>query len=59
MSKIMEIIAKETKGISYNTYKYCFDSIGMPSIVYDDESNKVMKWKESAEGWRTASWITK
>lgn len=45
----MEIIAKETKGISYSTYKYSFDSIGVPSIVYDDDANKVMKWKECAE----------
>lgn len=43
MPKIMEIIAKETKGTSYNTYKYSFDTIGLPSIVYDDDSNKIMK----------------
>ena len=49
MPKIMEIIAKETRGTSYNTYKYSFDSIGMPSIVYDDDSNKVMKWQDCAE----------
>lgn len=49
MPKIMEIIAKETRGISYSTYKYNFDSIGLPSIVYDDDSNKIMKWKECAE----------
>ena len=49
MPKIMEIIAKETKGTSYNTYKYSFDTIGLPSIVYDDDSNKIMKWQDSAE----------
>lgn len=49
MPKIMEIIAKETKGTSYNTYKYSFDSIGLPSVVYDDDSNKVMKWQDCAE----------
>lgn len=49
MSKIMEIIAKETKGTSYNTYKYSFDSIGLPSIAYDDESNKIIKWQDCAE----------
>lgn len=36
MAKIMEIIAKETKGKSYHTYKYSYDSIGLPSIDYDD-----------------------
>ncbi len=49
MPKIMEIIAKETKGTSYNTYKYSFDSIGLPSIAYDDDSNKIMKWQDCAE----------
>lgn len=49
MPKIMEIVAKETKGISYNTYKYSFDSIGLPSIDYDDDSSKIMKWQDCAE----------
>ncbi len=49
MPKIMEIIEKETKGKSYHTYKYSYDSIGLPSIDYDDDPNKVMKWKDSAE----------
>lgn len=49
MPKIMEIIAKETKGKSYRTYKYCYDSIGVPSIDYDDDISKVMKWKDCAE----------
>ena len=49
MPKIMEIVAKETKGISYNTYKYSFDSFGLPSIDYDDDSSKIMKWQDCAE----------
>lgn len=49
MPKIMEIIAKETRGTSYNTYKYSFDSIGLPSIIYDDDPTKVMKWQDCAE----------
>ena len=49
MGKIMEIIAKETNGKSYNTEKYSFDSIGVPSFDYDDTADRVMKWKESAE----------
>lgn len=47
--KIMSIIEKETKGKSYHTYKYSYDSIGLPDIDYDDDSNKVMKWQESGE----------
>jgi len=49
MAKIMEIIEKETKGKSYHTYRYSFDSIGLPSIEYDDESDKIMKWQDSGE----------
>ena len=49
MPKIMEIIEKETHGKSYHTYKYSYDSIGLPSIEYDDDPDKVMKWKDSAE----------
>lgn len=49
MAKIMELIAKETNGKSYRTYKYSYDSVGLPSIDYDDDPKKVMKWKESAE----------
>lgn len=49
MAKIMDIIAKETKGKSYHTYKYSYDSIGLPSIDYDDDSEKIMKWQDTAE----------
>lgn len=49
MLKIMEIIEKETKGKSFHTYKYSYDSIGVPSIDYDDDPNKIMKWKDSGE----------
>ena len=49
MAKIMDIIAKETKGKSYHTYKYSYDSIGLPAIDYDDDSGKVMKWQDTAE----------
>jgi hypothetical protein len=45
----MEIIEKETKGKSYHTYKYSYDSIGLPSIDYDDDPNKIMKWRDSGE----------
>lgn len=49
MQKVMEIIAKETGCKSYSTYKYSYDSIALPSIEYDDESTKIMKWKEKGE----------
>ena len=46
MVKIMEIVAKETKGKSYRTYKCSYDTVGLPPIDYDDP-NKIMKWKET------------
>lgn len=49
MAKIMQILAKETNGKSYNTEKYSFDTIGMPSFDYEDDGNKVMKWQVSGE----------
>lgn len=42
-------MAKETSGTSYKTYKYSFDSIGMPSIVYNDDSSQIMRWQDCAE----------
>ena len=49
MAKIMEIIERETNGKSYHTYKYSYDSIRLPSIDYDDDPDKIMKWQDSAE----------
>ncbi len=49
MAKIMQIIAKETHGKSYNTEKYSFDTLDMPSFDYDDDSNKIMKWQVTGE----------
>ena len=45
--KYMEIIEKETRGKSYHTYKYSYDSIGLPSIDYDDDPNKVERLEVS------------
>lgn len=49
MKKIMEIIEEETGGKSYHTHKFSYDRIGIPSLDYDDEFDKVMKWQDSAE----------
>ena len=49
MPKIMDIIAKETKGKSYHSYKYSYDLSGTPAFDYDDDPNKVIRWKDSGE----------
>lgn len=48
MPKIMEIVAKETKGKSYQTFKFSFDSLGIPSIDYEHDE-KIMKWQDQGE----------
>ena len=45
--KILDIIASETNGKSYKTYKYCFDSTETSPIDYDD--NKQITWKKYGE----------
>lgn len=49
MKKVMEILAQETNGKSYNTEKYSFETIQMPSFDYDDDPNRIMKWESTAE----------
>ena len=46
-TRILDIIAYETSGKSYKTYKYCFDSAETSSIDYDD--NKQITWKKYGE----------
>ena len=45
--RILDIIAKETNGKSYKTYKYCFENTEMSTIDYDD--NKLVTWKKYGE----------
>lgn len=47
MNNIMEMIAEETGGKSFRTFKYSFDSIRVPSLDYDD--NKEIIWKDIGE----------
>ena len=43
MEKLLEYIAKETRGKSFKSYKYCFDGIEVPSVIYDDNDNITFK----------------
>lgn len=47
MGNIMDIIATETNGKSYRTYKYSFDSANVPSINYDDHQE--ITWERYGE----------
>lgn len=49
MAKIMEFIAKETSGKSYKTQRFCYDRLGIPSVDYDDDTDRIIKWQDSGE----------
>ena len=46
MAKIMEFIAKETSGKSYKTQRFCYDRLGIPSVDYDDDTDRIIKWQD-------------
>ena len=48
MNKIMNIIAEETNGKSFNTFKYSFDLNRMPSLDYENDK-KGIQWSECGE----------
>lgn len=48
MSKIMDIIAEETNGKSYSTFKYGFEGVGVPTFSYDDDREN-FTWQQSGE----------
>lgn len=35
-NKLSTLLAQETDGNSFKTYKYCFEKINVPTVVYDD-----------------------
>ena len=43
MEKLIEYIAKETRGKSFKSYKYCFEGVEVPSVIYDDNDNITFK----------------
>lgn len=44
---VIDLIANETHGKNFKTYKYSFDSIGVPTFDYDD--NYSIEWKGIGE----------
>ncbi len=45
MEKILDFIAKETDGKNYKSYKYCFESVDIPKLDYEDKSGIQVKKK--------------
>lgn len=49
MLKIIDYIADKTGGINYGTYKYSFEGVEVPSIVYDDNQEIALSRKQIGE----------
>ncbi|MCL2076519.1 MAG: hypothetical protein FWH15_08835 [Betaproteobacteria bacterium] len=49
MSRIMEDLAKITNGISFQSYKYSFDSVRTPTPDYDDSPDAIESWAFDGE----------
>jgi len=45
MEKILDFIAKETDGKNYKSYKYCFESVEIPKLEYEDKKGIQVKKK--------------
>ena len=45
MEKILDFIAKETDGKNYKSYKYCFESVDIPKLEYEDKKGIQVKKK--------------
>jgi len=45
MKKILDFIAEETDGKNYKSYKYCFESVDVPKIDYEDKKGIQVKKK--------------
>jgi len=45
MKRILDFIAEETDGKNYKSYKYCFEDVQVPRIMYDDKKGIKVKKK--------------
>ena len=49
MPKIIAYIADKTGGVNYGTYKYSFEGVEVPSVVYDDNQEIAVSRKQIGE----------
>lgn len=45
MERILDFIAKETDGKNYKSYKYCFETVEIPKLDYEDKKGIQVKKK--------------
>jgi len=55
MEKILDFIAKETDGKNYKSYKYCFESVEIPKLDYEDKRGIQVKKKGETDKSQTKS----
>lgn len=50
MDRILKFISNKTEAVrSYSSFKYCFESVEVPSLVYDDKQDIIFKQGEHGE----------
>jgi hypothetical protein len=49
MQRILDVIARETKGSSFNSYKYSYDRLAAPTPDYDDGADGNREWLGNGE----------
>jgi len=49
MDKILNFLAQETKGTCYKSFKYCFEGVEVPTVIYDDKRDIIFKKDKSGE----------
>ena len=49
MGRIIDYVAKETQGKPFRSYKYCFDTVEMPHVLYEEQENSYTPLKDYAE----------
>lgn len=47
--KILKLIAQETQGECFASYKYCYDTVATPAIEYESDDKNFINLKEYAE----------
>jgi len=55
MKKILDFLADETDGKNYKSYKYCFESIEVPRLKYEDKKGIQIRKKGETDGSLTTT----
>ena len=49
MGRIIDYVARETQGKPFRSYKYCFDTVEMPHVLYEEQESSYTPLKDYAE----------